>query len=212
MNFRDFIRDLKSEIEFRLPGEEAHQLMFPLGRYSRDLAMKRYPKEIKESAVLLCLYPNKEKVEFTLMLRNSYKGVHSRQISLPGGKVESIDKNFSDTALREYEEEMGVNRKGIEMLGDLTALFIPPSGFFVQPLVGCLTEKPAFEPDSTEVQEIIHADVEDLLKLEIRNEKVLSSSNNVPTTAPAFKINDHVVWGATAMILSEFRELCKRFN
>jgi 8-oxo-dGTP pyrophosphatase MutT (NUDIX family) len=125
INFSSFISSLKHQFELDLPGEQAQYKMAPLGRPPKELAVY-FAKKVKQSAVLILLYPDDGEIKTVLMERNSYNGVHSKQISFPGGKTEPEDSSFAVTALREFEEEVGVARSEITIVGELTELFIPP--------------------------------------------------------------------------------------
>ena len=196
-----------------LPGSEAQDLMSPRGRTSLEKAMNDHPKPILESAVLLCLYPKMERPHFVLMERNCYSGPHSGQISLPGGKKETHDVDLRATALREFEEEIGVSKSEIDIVGNLTPVFIPPSSFFVQPLLAYSHQQLKITPDPVEVCSILEVDLIDFMAdPRVVQESFISGNRNYTIKAPAFNINGHKVWGATAMILSEFLALSKRWQ
>jgi 8-oxo-dGTP pyrophosphatase MutT (NUDIX family) len=141
------------------------------------------------------------------MLRPEYPGVHSGQISLPGGKFEDSDDSLVFTALREAREEIGINPVKVQIIGQLTEMYIPPSNFMVTPIVGYQTSPPRFRADPKEVARIIEVNLVDLLeKRNIRN-KNIRLRTGISIKAPVYFIDGNVIWGATAMILSEFREI-----
>ena len=145
------------------------------------------------------------KTHMTLILRNKYNGVHSNQISFPGGKMEDSDKDLKYTAIRETVEELGVDKSFIQVLTPLSEIYIPPSNFNVQPYLSIYNGKPFFNPDSKEVSQIIKPSLDSLLKLKIV-ESVISVENK-EMSVPSYIIDGHVVWGATAMIINEFLTL-----
>lgn len=212
MDFDHFVEYLVGNYHKGLPGEDAQSVMSPLGRPSIKRALEGYSGLVKESAVLLCIHPMADSYGFTLMERNSYNGHHSRQISLPGGKKEEHDQSLSETALREFQEEMGVELNHVDLVGALTPVFIPPSGFYVEPYLAYSKTELNYNPDKTEVSSLIHVDFWEFIN-EVPIESSYFSSGNGSYTikAPSFIISNHKVWGATAMILAEFKSLCKRF-
>ncbi len=194
-----------------MPGEESHFKMEPEIRKQwrdSDEIAQRNPKR---AAVMALFYPNKNyDTQLLLILRKTYKGVHSNQIGFPGGKIEPTDKNLEITALRETEEEVGVSSKDVQVLKELSELYIPPSNFIVQPYLGLYKEPKPFKIQESEVEaivEVLFSDFMDENNL-IRQNLTTSYANNI--NVPAFKLNGYVVWGATAMMLSEIKELLKQ--
>lgn len=160
------------------------------------------PGQPRQASVLLLLYPHDGDLSFVLMQRPEYPGVHSGQISLPGGKREG-DESFTETALRETCEELGACGD-IEVLGTLEMLYIPPSDFEVYPIVGYRAERPRWSPDPTEVATIIETPLTTLLDEAIKGqEEVFRPDVNMTLTIFYYLIHGHKVWGATAAILSE---------
>ena len=139
-----------------------------------------------------------------MMLRPDYGGPHSGQVSFPGGKKEEADKDLTATALREANEELGIPSSHVDILGNLTELFIIASNFVVQPVIGYLDFRPEFKLDPREVVEVIETPVSELLRPEIRKERPFEVGRGIEIIAPYFNINGHHVWGATAMMLNEF--------
>ena len=167
-------------------------------------------KPPKKAAVLALFYPNKYgKTCLALTLRPSYKGTHSAQVSFPGGKQEETDLNLSETALRETFEEVGVDKKDVKILREITNVYIPPSNFLVTPFIAVTKETPIFKSNH-EVEELIEVTLTDLLSDQSINSKHKKTFYAENVKVPYFLFNNHVVWGATAMIISEIKELIKR--
>lgn len=205
MLFTECITYLEERFKLPLPGKEAQYLMAPKARLPIDEYLKNFP-EHKISCVLLLLFPSEENTNFVLIERTSGGGVHGGQIGLPGGKHESSDVTFADTALREAEEEISVNKNEITLLGQLTDLFIPASKFRVFPYVGFIKYEPKFVPNEIEIKSIIQTSMKSFLSDEIKFEKDFQTSYG-KLAAPYFKYENHEIWGATAMIISEFISL-----
>lgn len=178
--------------------------MSPKDRFHLDLSSIKY----KEAAVLVFLYPKNNQTHVLLTQRASYKGTHSAQISFPGGKKDSTDATLLQTALRESEEEVGLQTNTLINTLALSSVYIPPSNFLVSPFLGYATQKPHFNPNY-EVKEIIEVPLTDLLDDTLTSHKSVIISNSLKMQVPCFIFNEHVVWGATAAILSELKELIK---
>ena len=161
----------------------------------------------KKAGVLLLFYPNaRGEVNFVLTRRKVYKGVHSSQISFPGGKPEPLDDDLWATALRETHEEVGVESHQVKYFRSLTQLYVPPSNFLIVPYVGYLEKTCVFLPDSEEVDAILEISLEDLINNQPMMTKQRTSSAKF-VEVPAYIFDQNEVWGATAMILSEFQML-----
>ncbi|MEZ5070509.1 MAG: CoA pyrophosphatase [Bacteroidales bacterium] len=161
-----------------------------------------------QAAVMVLLYPGNESTGIVFIKRNTYPGHHSAQISFPGGAREKGDGNLQETALRETREELGLEEK-IEVLGELTPLHIPVSNFLVHPFVGILHQRPRFRPDPTEVAYLVETTVEHLLDPETRREEH-QVRNGASILTPYYRVGDEKIWGATAMMLSEFLQMAAR--
>jgi 8-oxo-dGTP pyrophosphatase MutT (NUDIX family) len=170
-----------------------------------NLARLKIPENPKRSAVLILLYASGKTIKFPLIVRPVYNGVHSGQVALPGGKHEESDKNLQVTAIRETEEETGILKKNVKIIGKLSELYIPPSNYLVTPFVGIHTVKPEFIPQESEVARIVETDVEKIMDEKNIFEKKMKLSSGVSVLTPYFDLNGLTVWGATAMILSEFK-------
>tara|TARA_Y100001937_G_scaffold48826_1_gene68031 strand:+ start:63354 stop:64205 length:852 start_codon:yes stop_codon:yes gene_type:complete len=141
---------------------------------------------------------------FPLILRPGNQGPHSGQIALPGGKREP-DESLTETAIRETEEEIGLDGREIQVLGKLTPLYIPVSGFAVHPFVGWFSGKPDFKRDPLEVDEILFYDLQRLSSPEFRTVYDFRY-NGQEFQSPGFRLSERIIWGATAMILMELTE------
>jgi len=199
--FNTLITELRTNLAAELPGQDAQFKMVPAGRERTRLQNIGY-KNPKIAAVLVLFYPVKGVPHIVLMKRNSYPGVHSAQISFPGGKVEKHDKHLGATALRESQEELGIISERVEMLGKLTQVYIPPSNFLVNPFVGFSETRPQFVPDSKEVTEVLEVPYSFVLD-PVNFKDVAINISGSEVKVPAYILNNHVVWGATAMMLSE---------
>ena len=162
-----------------------------------------------KAAVMMLFYPKNNSTHLVLIVRNSYEGVHSAQIAFPGGKCEFEDENFACTALRETHEEIGIRPDKIEILKPFTELYIPPSNFMVHPFLGICKEEPVFIPQPSEVAHIIELPLTTFLNAAIVVDEKLSTSYADNISVPAFKIEEYIVWGATAMMLNELKEVLK---
>lgn len=209
MNFQQFLQYVPDLVPVVLPAEAAHVKMAPLERIN---ALKNF--NIKESnpriaAVMMLFYPKDNETHLILIVRNNYKGVHSSQIAFPGGKYELSDADFKETALRETREELGILTDKIAVIKDFTPIYIPPSNFLVHPFLGISKQELLFFPDAREVADIIEMPLSLFLDDEIMVDAILTTSYATDAVVPAFKIKEHIVWGATAMILNELREVLK---
>lgn len=148
--------------------------------------------------------------KFLLILRNTYPGIHSNQIGFPGGKVEPHDGGLEATALREMHEEVGVLPESVKIIRSLTQLYIPPSNFEVYPYMGFIDETPYFQPDINEVESIVEVGVSDLLDPTRKTTQNITTSYARNVEVPVFDLEGHVVWGATAMMLNEIREILEK--
>jgi 8-oxo-dGTP pyrophosphatase MutT (NUDIX family) len=193
---------LKKLLERPLPGQNAQLRMAPLERPE-----KASDPETQQAGVLVLLFSSYNELHTVLIQRAVYQGVHSGQISFPGGKMETGDQDIVHTALRETHEEVGISSQQIRVLGKLTPLYIPVSNHMVQPVIGILNQSPRFIPDSKEVARIYEVRVNDLMKpgCLIENEGILENNRHIK--APFYKYNGLRIWGATAMIMSEFLEI-----
>lgn len=203
--FQQMISQLEERLTGDLPGAKAHDLMMPRPiRGSRDGF--RHANIPKEGAVMLLLYEQDGEIQFPLIKRPIYSGIHSGQISLPGGKPESKDPHLIATALRETEEEVGIQADQIKVIGSLSTLYISASHFNVKPVVGYLQMPPTFTPDPREVVNIFNMPLSQILGNQHKKEMGMSFPS-YDLISPYYDLQGEVVWGATAMIISEFAEI-----
>ncbi|NQV29883.1 MAG: CoA pyrophosphatase [Candidatus Marinimicrobia bacterium] len=195
----DLIKNLKASLNDPLPGWAAQKRLMPEGRKREMLSDSLHP-----AAVLIALYQKNGEWVFPLIKRSSDGLAHSGQIALPGGRRDGSENNI-ETALREAHEEVNILPGSVEIIGQTSPLPIPVSNHLVQPIVGFLRTEPNLIPDPREVAEIFSVSIQTLL-----DKHVLLETRNFrghDYEIPYFEINNHKIWGATAMILSEFREL-----
>lgn len=210
MNFDKFSQSLSKIKNIPLPAEVSHFKMVPTFRRELLNKQKNAIKKARQAGVLALFYPNKnQETKFILILRKAYEGVHSAQVAFPGGKVEFQDKSLEETALRETYEEVGVQANDVDVIRALTQVYIPPSNFYVQPYFGIINATPQFIKQDDEVEALIEVDLDDFLDDKFLITKTISTSYSIEVEVPAFNLNGHVVWGATAMMLSEIKDLLK---
>ncbi len=209
MNFNHFINNISKLKENPIGGLEAQFKLAPKLRlrYSNEKIEALNPKK---AAVVALFYPNNNgEVCFLLTLRADYDGTHAAQISFPGGKFEKNDNSLKNTALRETFEEVGIPINAISIFKQMTDVFIPPSNFLVTPFLGFLNHVPTFTINH-EVEELISVSLKDLLNESSISTTILSTSYAKNMKVPCFMLNNYVVWGATAMMLNEIKELLKK--
>lgn len=210
MTFSTFKKSISKISKVKLSGSKSHQEMLPPERISKMKPKKEVQKNTRKAGVMALFYPNKQgETMLVLILRKSYKGVHSAQIGFPGGKVEPEDFNLQATALRETQEEIGVNAEKIQVLRALTRIYIPPSNFWVYPFIGITDHSPTFTPQESEVETIIEVKLDDFLNDNFITDAILSTSYATNIKVPAFQLNGHIVWGATGMMLNEVKAMLK---
>lgn len=195
---------LRRALSQPLPGLSAQLRMAPTPRVGWDPL--KFPDGARAGAALLLVYPHDDTLHFTLTVRGSGLRNHTGQVSLPGGRVDE-GESFEDAALRETQEEIGVDPHTVELLGRLTPLHIPVSGYILNPLVGFTAMRPAFQRAEWEVARIIEAPVPLLndariIKREVRTRMV--NGQSIDVDVPFYDIDGEKVWGATAMVLAEF--------
>lgn len=176
-----------------------HRLMAPAQRILRRPSKQT---DVKLSAVLVLIFPISGVLSLVLMKRTEYPGVHSGQISFPGGRREG-NEELLDTALRETHEELGISRQQLELLGQLTPIYVPPSNFEIHPFVAYVDTHPTWIPERREVAAVIEMPIEYLFDAELKKTEI-RTVRDVTFEAPFYDIKGYKVWGATAIMLSEF--------
>ena len=194
---------LRAALRGALPGMKAQELMMPSIRRLESFDRPAWRK----AAVLILLYPVDGKLYFPLTLRGEDLLHHAGQVSLPGGSLER-GESAEEAALRETSEEIGVDPSRVEMLGRLSPLKIPPSGFEIEPFVGSIPFRPAFVPEEGEVADIIEAPFSLLSSDEAFAVEEWELKNG-RSSVPFWTIGGHKVWGATAMVLAELAAIAR---
>lgn len=208
MTFDELVRRLREKLLDPLPGDSAHAPMraLPIGDLTPRFDHSLPPKP---GGVLILLYKDEAGlIRFPLIKRQEYTGAHSGQVSLPGGKAEEGEDPIL-TALRECEEEIGVDRGSVVVLGKLTNFFVIPSNFIITPVVAIADFIPAFKPDPYEVARIMSLSLNELLRDDAIKQKEIVAAGKFRLMAPHFEIDGDIVWGATAMMLNEFRAVLR---
>jgi len=196
--------NLLKALSLPLPGESAQWLMAPSARRAEMNALHEY----RNAAVLVPIIKREANVHLVLTLRSSYDGIHSAQVSFPGGKFETHETNPVDVALREAREETGIPSELVQVIGKLSPIAIPVSRMRVFPIVGWIEDDFEFKPDAREVNRIISFPLQQLSDGLKRSSKEIYPLADIEI--PYFEIDGERVWGATAMMLSEFLEILKK--
>ncbi len=207
-----FIEQLREKISEGLPGDAAHQHLIPAKRLSAR-NIKASQKEYRSSAVSILLFPKNNCICSLLIQRSTYNGSHSGQVSFPGGKKEDSDTDLEYTARRECFEEVHLPMNEGELIGELSDIYIPVSNFMVKPFVFYSQNEPEFKPDEREVEHLIYFNLETLLNHNTQKVGSIEVMKGVrQKNVPYYEIENKIVWGATAMILSEFKEILKTID
>ena len=211
MKFQEFEKRIAKVVNLELPAEDAHYKMVSKERLQTLASNQVNKATAKRAGVMVLFYPSPDfETRFVLIHRKTYKGVHSNQVGFPGGKYEIEDLVLEKTALRETEEEVGVRASDITVLRSLSKVFIPPSNFFVFPYLGLLPYYPNFVRQQDEVEAVLEITLSDFMNDGILATKKVTTSYGNFVDVPAYLLNGFTVWGATAMMLSEVRELLKK--
>ena len=195
-----FIEALTKMLSRDLPGKSAQRKMM--------ITPNRFPIENQENegipaSILLLLYPLGGKWFFFLTKRSQDLEHHKGQISFPGGVVKKNESKMN-AAIRETNEEIGVDKDVIKIIGTLTPLYVPVSNFHISPYVGWTEEKPHTKVQDAEVNRVFSVSINDLvLEKNLKTKKDVFSNKSIKV--PYFDLNGETVWGATSMILSEFK-------
>jgi 8-oxo-dGTP pyrophosphatase MutT (NUDIX family) len=202
--FADWQLALRNRLKDELPAEKAHFQMAPMERIEAAKIFK--PNETtKKGGVLILIYPKENKIYFPLTLRSENTGVHSGQVSFPGGRQDE-GEDLIETALRETWEEIGVEVSKNQVIGQLSPFYIPPSNYLVYPSLAAISHTPTFKPNPSEVQEMLEIDLNDF-KTNIPRKIGEIKARYLNANVPYYDLQGFKVWGATAMILSEFIEI-----
>ena len=194
---------IKERLNYPLPGKAAQEKMLTHPKIPVNIS--RFEQKGIPAGVLLLLFPDNDNIHFFLTLRTETVDHHKGQISFPGG-VQEHNETLEHTALRETMEEIGIKPESISMIGKLTPLFIPVTGFEIFPFIGWSGSKPVTKTQDKEVEKIIVASISDLI--DEQNHKIKKTKiRNIPVSMPYYNLNGETVWGATSMILSEFKTI-----
>jgi 8-oxo-dGTP pyrophosphatase MutT (NUDIX family) len=207
INFEQLSGSLGEKLSRELPGLQAQLSMATLRRLEKLQAMK-IPADASIAAVMVLFYKNGKEIELVLIKRAHDGGVHSGQIAFPGGRKEENDTDIIETALRETCEETGIQKDQVNILGKLSDIYIPPSNFHVTPVVGYLNTRPQFRPDPKEVEEVLRVSLSDILDekaVQLKSLEIMGTRIDVP----CYYVDGHIIWGATAMIISELLEVIR---
>ena len=193
--------------KIELPGLEAQFKLAPLMRKRLGKAINYDQLKPKKAAVMALVCPGtNDELQMVFMLRKQYEGVHSNQIGFPGGKLEHLE-DYLQAALRETYEEIGIIENDITVLRALTEVYIPPSNFLVQPYLGWIAKRPEFILEAKEVERLIEIPLMNILDDQFLASEVMKTSYANAIEVPVFKFNEDIIWGATAMMLSEIKDL-----
>jgi len=208
MNFNELIENIKEKQKTPLPGLSAHVKLAPYRKSTLNTDFSKYNPKL--ASTLLLLYKANDLIKFVLIQRPDYSGTHGGQISFPGGKNEK-GETLKETAIRETVEEIGVNSADIQIIGELSQVYVPPSNFLISPFIGFMDLAPTFEPDHKEVTKILEININELLKNDVIKEKKITvgakTEHSMEINVPYLDLHYHTVWGATGVILSEFRDI-----
>ncbi len=208
MDFELFLKNIPKIQNTPLPASESHLKMAPMERIKMLKLWDYSQLNPKKAAVMALFYPKNDQTHLVLIQRTAH-GIHSSQIALPGGKQEEQDPNLAYTAVRETQEEIGIEAQKINMITPLSAIYVPPSNFLVHPYIGHLEQTPEFTLQADEVAQIIEVPLADFLSAPTTLHNIKASYSEF-TGVPAYAINDNIVWGATAMILSELKDVLSK--
>ncbi len=202
----NLIQKIKTNLQATLPGKTAQDKMsHAIRKHATNL-----PEDARTACVLALLYPKNEQWHIAFIERQSSHpdDKHGGQISFPGGMQESTDPSLEYTALREAFEEIGVPMEAVKVLGPTTPLYIPVSNFQVFPFIGYVETTPTFQPQPSEVRSILEVPIKDFSKPETLKTRDMKISKNMTLKkVPYYDVEDHVLWGATAMMLREMLEI-----
>ena len=201
MPLKDLERTLRVKLAETLPGVEAQMRFAPMTPRS-GWRPGHYPDDARIAAALLLIYPGERGPSIPLTVRASGLTRHAGQISLPGGAAD-VGETLAETAVREAEEEIGIDPSRVAVLGELTPVWVLVSGFTLHPVVAVTHERPSFDPAAGEVAEILEVSLDDLRDAS-RIRRGTRVREGVAVEYPYFDLMGHQVWGATAMILGEF--------
>lgn len=199
---------ISEQFKYPLPGIKTHLEAAPYRKADIDELTK---KQARQSGVLILFYEKNNTLHTVLIKRAINNSNHSGQIAFPGGKKEEHDANLIETALREANEEIGIVKEHVEVIGKLTDVFIPISNFLVAPVIGFIDYSPTFTLQISEVYDVVEVEVQTLIHPNTFQQQMVKLSGGTQLKVPCFVINKQIVWGATALMINELRYLIKDF-
>ncbi len=207
INLESLLRSLPSLLKAEKPGLSAQLQLSPKPSTSTLTFQDVWPSCLK-AAVLLLLYLKHQEPYLVFIRRSSLGNHHQNQISFPGGQINEVE-SVEEAAIRETQEEIGLNVADIFVAGQLTPLYVQTSNYCIFPVVAIIREKPAFIPSSVEVAEVIEVPLAHLME-EQNLKKEFWTLRGHQVLVPYYQYKEHKIWGATAMILAEFLEILTR--
>lgn len=206
MLFEDFKNRISDIEKLNLNVLDSHQKMEPQIR-KELLRLPEYTNRTpKKAAVLMLVYPKNQVATLALIVRKKSHDVHSSQIAFPGGKHEENDDNYQETALRETFEEIGVHQYRVHLVRAFSEVYIPVSNFLVFPFLATAKAELIFSPCPDEVESVIEIPLEKVLNENSVGTVCMDTSYAQQIDVPVFMFDEHIVWGATAMMLSELKD------
>ena len=203
--------ELKQKFQLPLPGLASHLKMAPKHRVQDLINKNDDARNAQKSAVLILFFQESNELKMIVIRRSSYVGIHSGQIAFPGGRFEVEDIDVQTTALREIEEEIGILREDIEIIGRLSDIYVPPSNFLISVFAGYLNEKPIYKMQEREVDEVIEIPVTEFFKPDVIKQKdFYVNSIKAASNASYFDVSNAEIWGASAMVISELLDILKQ--
>ncbi|HEY9084118.1 MAG TPA: CoA pyrophosphatase [Vicingaceae bacterium] len=199
---------ISEQFKYPLPGIKTHLEAAPYRKADVDELTK---KQARQSGVLILFYEKNNILHTVLIKRAINNSNHSGQIAFPGGKKEEHDANLIETALREANEEIGIVKEHVEVIGKLTDVFIPVSNFLVAPVIGFIDYSPTFTLQISEVYDVVEVEIQTLIHPNTFQQQMVKLSGGAQLKVPCFVINKQIVWGATALMINELRYLIKDF-
>lgn len=203
--FKSYISE---QFKHPLPGIKTHIEAAPY----RDVVIDDLTKnKAQQSGVLILFYEKNSTLHTVLIKRAINNSKHSGQIAFPGGKKEVYDTDLIETALREANEEIGIIKEHVEIVGTLTDVYIPVSNFLVAPVIGFIDYSPIFTLQLSEVFDVVEVEVQTLIHPNTFQQQKVKLYDGLQLKVPCFVVNKQIVWGATALMINELRYLLKDF-
>ncbi len=199
---------IRQKLSQPLPGLVSHLKLAPKTRVKEITEYCEKIINARKSAVMILLFHEGSDLKVIIIRRSFYVGIHAGQIAFPGGRYEEEDGNVENTAKREIAEEIGITADKIEVLGRLSDIYVPPSNFLISIFVGYLDQRPVYKIDEREVAEVIEIDFNDFYKENIIHEKeFVVPSDHSSTIALYYQVGNIELWGASAMVMTEFLDV-----